>query len=582
MRSNFIYELNSPELTDSNTINSFIFISKEEKPYANSFLFYLRRIGFSEQCIPRFLVKMSEQNQLKDEQTKNQRNICPFIKSFGKCIETQPSAMCKFRHNFNPTIDSLVYLDETLRIPDEGYIKFKVMHVEDTNHIFINIHSHQDLKREITTDYDHFLNFDIELQSYYSNQYHIVYNTDSFNISELYAFKDITNGLFKRIRILQVTKQDLKIAYEVLAQCIDYGVKLIVNVHDLIKLPMKFQSLPAQAVEVFFCDIRPIDRDINYSTASKLFIAEKLNKSKEFIGKIQLAAGNTLWLHPVSSFKHLKQVKLAIIDDCIRSELVSHNFATSYLAHLNDLKQLFSKNKIKIARQEDESMHLETLCIRLLENLYENFKMSDNDSQIESIVAYAFLEKKKLGQLYVSAVETPAKFYIQNAYSNRFLERLNGDIKEFLNQLKSYKLNIGTFDINNNNNKIKNNNNEIFEQFEERTKQIRSSLNKKTIDHIKKVYNKKLFCLAKLKSENEYFRAEIKDFKDETNEIRVFYVDFGDYSWVNLDEIYPLNEKFLRILPFQAIECSLGNFSFFLLLANKNDYRITKKKFKSV
>ncbi len=134
---------------------------------------------------------------------------------------------------------------------------------------------------------------------------------------------------------------------------------------------------------------------------------------------------------------------------------------------------------------------LETMCVRLLENLYENFKMPDNDDcQIESIVAYAFLEKKKLGQLYVSAVETSAKFYIQNAYSNRFLERLNGDIKEFSNQLKNHKLNIGTFDNNNSNNKTKNNNNEIFEQFEELTKQIRLSLNKKTIDHIKNVYNK--------------------------------------------------------------------------------------------
>jgi len=47
-----------------------------------------------------------------------------------------------------------------------------------------------------------------------------------------------------------------------------------------------------------------------------------LNKSKEFIGKIQLAAADTLWLHPVSSFKHLKEVKLAIIDDCVRLELV--------------------------------------------------------------------------------------------------------------------------------------------------------------------------------------------------------------------------------------------------------------------
>ncbi len=85
----------------------------------------------------------------------------------------------------------------------------------------------------------------------------------------------------------------------------------------------------------------------------------------------------------------------------------------------------------------------------------------------------------------------------------------------------------------------------------------------------------KLFCIAKLKSENEYFRAEIKDFKDETNEIRVFYVDFGDYSWVNLNEIYPLNEKFLRILPFQAIECSLGNYSFFFLLVfNSNLFKM--------
>jgi hypothetical protein len=52
---------------------------------------------------------------------------------------------------------------------------------------------------------------------------------------------------------------------------------------------MKFQSLPPQSVEVFFCNIRPIDFEINYSTASKLFIAKKLNKTKEFFVKIQLA-----------------------------------------------------------------------------------------------------------------------------------------------------------------------------------------------------------------------------------------------------------------------------------------------------
>jgi hypothetical protein len=62
-------------------------------------------------------------------------------------------------------------------------------------------------------------------------------------------------------------------------------------VFDLIRLPTRFKQLPAQAVEVYFCDIRPIDLDLNWSVASKIFIAEKLHQSKEFVGKIQLAAG---------------------------------------------------------------------------------------------------------------------------------------------------------------------------------------------------------------------------------------------------------------------------------------------------
>ena len=71
---------------------------------------------------------------------------------------------------------------------------------------------------------------------------------------------------------MKVTRQDGMVAYEVMVKCIDSGVKMIISVHDLIKLPEKFQKLPAQAVEVFFCDIRPIDRDINYSTASKVLL----------------------------------------------------------------------------------------------------------------------------------------------------------------------------------------------------------------------------------------------------------------------------------------------------------------------
>ncbi len=45
---------------------------------------------------------------------------------------------------------------------------------------------------------------------------------------------------------MEVSKRDNNIAYELLVRCIDYGMKLKISVFDLIRLPSKFKSLPAQ------------------------------------------------------------------------------------------------------------------------------------------------------------------------------------------------------------------------------------------------------------------------------------------------------------------------------------------------
>jgi hypothetical protein len=50
-----------------------------------------------------------------------------------------------------------------------------------------------------------------------------------------------------------------------------------------------------KAVEAFLCNVRPIDRDINWSVSSKLYIAEKLDTKKEFTGRAILAAGSKLF-----------------------------------------------------------------------------------------------------------------------------------------------------------------------------------------------------------------------------------------------------------------------------------------------
>ena len=96
--------------------------------------------------------------------------------------------------------------------------------------------------------------------------------------------------------IIDILERDAQVGYQVLVQCVDVGAKFKVSTVDLIELPEKFKSLPPQAIEVYLCDIRPIDGDINWSLASKMFMAQKLSPNKEFYAKISLGAGKLFCL----------------------------------------------------------------------------------------------------------------------------------------------------------------------------------------------------------------------------------------------------------------------------------------------
>ena len=60
-----------------------------------------------------------------------------------------------------------------LEVPSQGYVKFKVVYVTDTNNCFINLISN-DVQQEDgsikTTYFNLFNKFDAELQLYYSKQ----------------------------------------------------------------------------------------------------------------------------------------------------------------------------------------------------------------------------------------------------------------------------------------------------------------------------------------------------------------------------------------------------------------------------
>ncbi len=101
---------------------SFIFFTKEDKNYSEGLLNFLNRIGHEKKYLPENLIKLAERRKRKNELIKKGFMICPYIKSYGKCMNEVPSS-CIYRHKFDPVVDQIIKLDSDLTLPDEGLIK---------------------------------------------------------------------------------------------------------------------------------------------------------------------------------------------------------------------------------------------------------------------------------------------------------------------------------------------------------------------------------------------------------------------------------------------------------------------------
>ncbi|CAF0769025.1 unnamed protein product [Brachionus calyciflorus] len=542
---------------ESESLCSFLFLTKTVGTYADGLCNFLTRIGYKTNDFPPSFMTIVENSRAKKELSKFDLPLCPFIKSFGACLHINPNS-CKYRHKPHPKVDKINDLDKGLSLPNEGYVRFKISFVRDTNNFFVNILSHQGLNRENEVVYDRFKNLDLDLQLYFSNANNVKYPT-KFRESEMYAFKDTTTSIFKRIKIEEVIKRDGQIAHDLIVKCIDYGSKFKIYSHDLIILPEHFKELPPQGVEVYLCDIRPIEKDLTWSVPSRVFLSEKLLRHKEFIGKIQLAVGSTLWLHPITSYKYLKTLDLIIREDSIQSELIQNNYGVHYPLHLTKLRKLFEENGLFIPKLEDELLKTKREANEFFENFYNLIEYKED----EFTPNYSFLNKSSISEnkVYLSSIESFDKLYLQLTKFQKQLENLNEDICDFIKRIldnkEKYKIKNGqrlddSFDEQGT---------KLDEQtikdlkYWERTLLMREKMSKNILDYLATIC-KKFFCLVNTGS--EYNRAQILEFESK-EKIKVFCVDFGDCKYVSVDALFPIMPKFIGLLPFQAIECSLDS-----------------------
>jgi hypothetical protein len=290
----------------------------------------------------------------------------------------------------------------------------------------------------------------------------------------------------------------------------------------------------------------------------------------------------------------LEALDMDVVQESVRKEFILNNYAVNYEKHMKQLIELFMKYSLPVARQFDERARKRRTCLDILHSFYapsssskklhkedlrkrkvknadndesqeqNDAKFSENDNEtailarLQTQIAFAYLplsDKASRGEepaqeteVYVSVVNSPARFYVQSTYSYDLLERLNDGIADQVRKAKDME------------------NNDELDSYKKQIEFIRGNLNMETYEWIKSK-SVPLYCLARLKNDG-FFRAEITNCQrvscsDESgkDELKwsVFFVDYGDQDVVTLADIYPLTEAQMpfRSLPFQAIECSL-------------------------
>lgn len=268
-----------------------------------------------------------------------------------------------------------------------------------------------------------------------------------------------------------------------------------------------------------------------------------------------------MWLHPITSYKHLKNLDLFVREDSIQSELVENNYGVKYTAHLNKLRKLFLENGLFVPQVEDNLTKIKHDSNAFFELLYDSDKCKEEEFKPD----FSYLNKNVYTEnlVYLSSIQQSMnKMYLQSKKFYDNLLNLNEDIEKYIEKILKFK---DTSIIKNRKKESDSDGltgNAEFEQdknsndflFWKRTLSIRQNINKNVVGYLKSIC-KSLYCIVFNKT--EYNRAEILEVTDD-GKVEVFCVDYGDVCIVSVDEIFPISLKFIRILPFQAIECSMN------------------------
>ncbi|XP_035826123.1 uncharacterized protein LOC101851955 [Aplysia californica] len=428
----------------------------------------------------------------KDER----KPLCPFLKAFGNCINCD---RCEYRHILMPEQDLKTGEVTSNSLPAQGEVKVQIIQVVNATcyhcHLVEHVSQTDNVKTDLRAQYQQLV---LHMTLFYckeSNHVPFVPSQDCYS-DGLCAFKD-KGDVFYRAKVVETWEGS---ASSPMRHCrvwlVDAAVHAEGTVDQLVQLPKELAEIPYQAVEVYVCRIKPMDRDSEWTDKADLF-AHELVEGKELTGRVVLRLGVTMWLDPLVHQVFLKNVGKAN-NLVIRQELLANKLATPNPDHIQQLYKL-CRGKTEIPEQIMRKYFDYCLEIELMQE--------------------TLTSNQEFHAVNIGSIISPELFYIQKWDTIEELESLENAIAE---QMESD----GSTD-------------------EEETSKVDAEMK----------MEQGSVCLAQSTDDKWYRGKIISECVDD--KLEIFFLDYGDREWVPSDLVKPLPREFSQ-LPCQAIECQLS------------------------
>ncbi|XP_072051712.1 uncharacterized protein [Amphiura filiformis] len=357
---------------------------------------------------------------------KTNVSLCHNLKGLGYCWD-YPT--CPERHWILPSIDSPGSQSLYMDLPQSGLVKVLFTYIVDASCFHGRILEYRPTEGsapvDMTTKY---AQLPMDMAMWFGADAANKQIHGSPQVNELCAFEDDqrafhrvrvvklnvrSNGVLKNVQDFGRQEVHLKKYFPTFFACVqvqfvDEGRYLDIHASKLLKLPARFHSIPFQAIEVYICKVKPVDKDRRWTEHADRHINNQIYR-RTLEGKIALSLGNTVWLDPLVERVYLEDLKSTGININVRQELLDNGFAETNPEHLSKLRQL-CKGKIElpmlVPTTNPDAESISTILVPDTETI--------TGTEVE---------------VYVSAVAYPSLFYVQKCSRLPKLEKLMSTIE---------------------------------------------------------------------------------------------------------------------------------------------------------